>query len=247
MYYKKPNSFYESKPWRKKRSNVLKRDNYQCRECKRYGRTAQAEMVHHVFPLEDYPDYRLSNDNLLSCCQNCHNTFHDRNNNEVTEQGIYWQRKLRQKIGITEQQLIDTFRVVLVWGSPASGKTTYVKERMRLTDMVVDLDYIKQAISLQPKTSAMPKLINASLSIRSYIYDLISNRETIEADTVYVVAGLPKQTDRDYLIKKLKVNEVIHIDTDEQTCIQRATEDSDGLDKRLQVEIIMKHFRELET
>lgn len=221
----------------------MKRDGYRCRECKRFGRSSTAEMVHHVFPLEDYPDYKLSDDNLLSCCQNCHNTFHDRNNDEVTEQGIYWQRKLRQKIGITERQMIDTFRVILVWGSPASGKSTYVRERMKLTDMVVDLDYIRQAISMQARTTA---LLDASLAIRSYIYELISKREVIKAETVWVVAGVPKLTDREYLLKKLKVNEVILVDTDKETCIQRVMEDDSRTDKKLQVDIILKYFRELE-
>ena len=39
-------------------------------------------------------------------------------------------------------------KITLVWGSPASGKTTYVKNNMKLGDMIIDLDYIKQSISI---------------------------------------------------------------------------------------------------
>jgi hypothetical protein len=203
----------------------MKRDNYQCRECKRFGRTTQAEMVHHVFPLENYPNHKLTDNNLIACCNNCHNTFHDRNGDNITDQGKHWQRKLKETIGITDEQMIDVFRVVIVWGSPASGKTTYVRENMIPGDLVVDLDYLKQAISLQPKTSPLPNLMDVSLSIRSHIYDLISKRESIKAETVWVVAGLPKLKDREYLFSKLRANEIIRIDTSKEYCIKRAMED----------------------
>ena len=42
-------------------------------------------------------------------------------------------------------------RVILVWGPPASGKTTYVKKHMADGDMVIDLDAIKHAISFRDR------------------------------------------------------------------------------------------------
>ena len=78
---------YKSAKWRRKRESILKRDNYLCRECKRYGKTTQANTVHHIKPIEVYPELTYVNDNLYSVCSRCHNTFHDRITDELTDKG----------------------------------------------------------------------------------------------------------------------------------------------------------------
>lgn len=87
-------SFYKSKKWLKKRANILRRDNYECRECKRYGKTTPATTVHHIYPLETHPHLRLISDNLISLCNECHNSMHDRNTNAITDVGKRWQEKI---------------------------------------------------------------------------------------------------------------------------------------------------------
>ena len=91
-------NFYKTTKWIKKRENVLRRDEYLCRECKRYGKTTLANTVHHVYPLEHYPQHRLNSDNLISVCSSCHNTFHDRDTHELTEKGKQWMERLKTKI-----------------------------------------------------------------------------------------------------------------------------------------------------
>lgn len=247
MAYKAKNPFYEDPKWLHKRGNILRRDDYLCRQCKRYGKTTPAKTVHHIYPYGEYPQYRLTDINLLSLCNECHNGMHDRNNDTMTDKGIYWQDKIRKELGIEDHDIIEGFRVVVVWGSPASGKTSYVKQHMKQDDMVVDLDNIKQAISLQGKSASMSNLMPVALNIRAHIYDLIANREVIEADTVWVVAGLPKQSDRDYIKAKLRPNEMKHIDSDIEACIAHAMEDRERIDKETQLKIIYKWFEEYEA
>ena len=79
---------YKSAKWKRKREVILKRDKYLCRECKRYGKTTQANTVHHIKPVEANPELRYDNSNLYSCCSSCHNTFHDRLTDELTEKGL---------------------------------------------------------------------------------------------------------------------------------------------------------------
>jgi 5-methylcytosine-specific restriction endonuclease McrA len=79
--------FYKSTKWKTKRTNILKRDNYMCQECKRYGKTTGATTVHHVKPLEFNYDLRLDSNNLISLCSKCHDKMHDRSNNELTNLG----------------------------------------------------------------------------------------------------------------------------------------------------------------
>ena len=81
-------NFYKDKRWIRKREIVLKRDTYLCRECKRYGKVTPANTVHHIKPIEDYPELRLSTLNLISLCSSCHNSFHDRVTNELTDKGL---------------------------------------------------------------------------------------------------------------------------------------------------------------
>jgi len=86
--------FYKSKKWKTKREVILKRDNYLCRECKRYGKTTQATTVHHILPLEQRPDLKLNSQNLISLCNECHNQMHDRNTNELTNKGKQWVERI---------------------------------------------------------------------------------------------------------------------------------------------------------
>lgn len=93
--------FYKSTKWKNKRANVLRIHEYTCQECKRYGRTRPATVVHHVYPLEDYPEYKLLTKNLYSCCDKCHNSFHNRFTNELTEKGI----RLMKRINLNKNEL----------------------------------------------------------------------------------------------------------------------------------------------
>ncbi len=95
---KQVNPFYKSNKWIKKRNLILKRDEYLCRECKRYGKTTPANTVHHIYPLEDYPEYRLVSINLLSLCGICHSKMHNRVTNELTEKGLQWMKRIEGEI-----------------------------------------------------------------------------------------------------------------------------------------------------
>lgn len=87
-------NFYKSTRWIRKRENILRRDNYLCQECKRYGKTTPATTVHHIYPLETHYHLRLISDNLISLCNECHNSMHDRNTNVITDVGKRWQERV---------------------------------------------------------------------------------------------------------------------------------------------------------
>lgn len=89
--------FYKSTKWKRKRNNILKRDDYMCQESKRYGKTVSATTVHHIYPLEQYPQLALVDWNLISFSANKHNAMHDRDTHELTELGKQWQARVRDK------------------------------------------------------------------------------------------------------------------------------------------------------
>ncbi|MEK4425156.1 HNH endonuclease [Solibacillus sp. FSL K6-1523] len=87
-------NFYKSKQWKRKRLIILRRDSYECKECKRYGKNRTATTIHHCHPLNVRPDLRLTNWNLISLCNKCHEQMHTRAGDELTELGIYWRNKV---------------------------------------------------------------------------------------------------------------------------------------------------------
>jgi 5-methylcytosine-specific restriction protein A len=87
-------SFYKSSKWKRKRAVILRRDEYMCRECKRYGRTTPATTVHHVYPLEQYPELALVSANLVGMCAACHDAMHDRDARELTARGNEWKDRV---------------------------------------------------------------------------------------------------------------------------------------------------------
>lgn len=140
--------------------------------------------------------------------------------------------------------MLQENRVVLVWGSPGSGKSYYVKQNMKNGDLVVDLDLIKQAISFKGKTEASDNLLPIALAIRDFIYEMIEYR-MFDVD-VWVIAGVPTQIERDYIINKLNIDEVVFIDKSKQVCIQQAIDDEERKNKNLQIKIIEKWFGKFE-
>ena len=68
--------FYKSKEWKYKRQKILRRDNYECQDCKRKGRYSRATTVHHIKHLEQFPELALVDENLESLCSICHNIEH---------------------------------------------------------------------------------------------------------------------------------------------------------------------------
>ena len=68
--------FYRSIKWKHKREAILRRDNYLCQNCKRYGRYVEAITVHHIKHYDEFPELALDNNNLVSLCNACHNKAH---------------------------------------------------------------------------------------------------------------------------------------------------------------------------
>ena len=86
-------SFYKNKKWVVKREKILKRDGYECQNCRRYFRSKEAKVVHHIYFYDDYAELGLMNWNLISLCNECHNKMHNRVTDEATKLGKEYQDK----------------------------------------------------------------------------------------------------------------------------------------------------------
>ena len=78
---------YGSKKWKKKREKILRLDGYRDVLAKRYGRTEEAQMVHHIYPAEDYPEYEWEDWNLISVSYSTHKKLENHMTGGLTKLG----------------------------------------------------------------------------------------------------------------------------------------------------------------
>ena len=67
---------------------ILRRDKYKSVLAARYGKSIEAEVVHHILPVEFFPEYAFCNWNLISVSIDEHNKLHDRSSHRLTDAGI---------------------------------------------------------------------------------------------------------------------------------------------------------------
>lgn len=79
-----------NKRWRRLRLQALRRDGFRCREAARYGRAVEAEVVHHIWPAEEWPEYAYELWNLVSLSAAAHDAMHDRVTQKLTPLGQRW-------------------------------------------------------------------------------------------------------------------------------------------------------------
>lgn len=79
--------FYSSPRWQSLRKAILRRDGYMDKVVWRYGKRREATIVHHIFPREEFPEFAWAPWNLISISMATHNRLHDRESDELTEEG----------------------------------------------------------------------------------------------------------------------------------------------------------------
>lgn len=220
-------SFYKSDKWRDlliqlKLERVNKEDGVlYCEYC---GKPLINKIIgHHKKELteENFNDYNISLNpsNIILVHQECHNAIHKR-----------WGYQKKE--------------VVLIYGSPCSGKNTYVENRISRNDIVVDMDEIWHMANKYNGYYEKPDTLKAYVfAVRNAIYDLVKYRKG-KWSTCYVIAGVPNQLERQRLVQQLGVDEVVHIKATEEQCLNRLYECPDGRDVKAWEGYIHKWFEE---
>lgn len=202
MQEKRRDPFYNSAEWKKVRARVLRRDGYQCQEAKRYGRIEEATTVHHILPLQEWPQYRSAGWNLISLSSKAHEGMHDRQSGALSKRGQELARRTAKTRGISLENVekdkrVDRggkTRVVLIIGLPGTGKTTAARRRLGDSTLVFDLDYIAAAFRIsdaedihEEQNQAARRMANDLLqgfaaNVGNYTYDavIIRTAPTIE-------------------------------------------------------------------
>ena len=190
-------SFYISKPWRDLTYNLKVERGGKCERCGYRPNPFTLLIGHHKKELteDNVQDVTISlNPSLIEIiCQKCHNKEHNRFHN--------------------------THKVYIVYGSPLSGKTTLVRDMMRYGDIVLDLDELWQAITLQPKYIKPNNVRFNVFKLRDELLDQIKTRYG-KWDDAYIIGGYPDKYERERLAKEIGA-ELIYCESTKEECLER--------------------------
>lgn len=159
-------------------------------------------VAHHIKPLTlaNVNDYSISlnPENVLLVSQRAHNEIHARF-------GYCAQRK-----------------VYIVHGAPCSGKSSFVNSIKGNSDLIIDIDNLWEAVT--SKRYYKPNALKANVfAMRDALLETVKTRAG-NWERCYIIEGLPHRAERDRRAA-LYGAELIYIDTDEQTCLQRLQAD----------------------
>ncbi len=127
---------------------------------------------------------------------------------------------IHNKLGYAQHQ------VYLVYGSPLSGKSKWVRDNMNEGDIIIDVDRIWQCLSGCDMYVKPNRLTQNVLDVRNNLIDAVKMRRG-KWNNAYIVGGYPLISERQRLSKSLRAREVF-IDTPKEICIERLNQCSDG-------------------
>jgi len=131
--------------------------------------------------------------------------------------------------------------VYIVYGSPLSGKTTMVRQLMQYGDIVLDLDELWHAITLQPYYTKPKNCRFNIFALRDNLLDQIKTRYGQFYDA-WVIGGYPEKYERERLAQTLGA-ELIYCESTKEECIDRLFKSDKP---KMWLEYIEKWFDEFE-
>lgn len=242
-------AFYSSSAWQACRAAYISQrrqiDGGLCEEC---GEVPGEELHHTIFLTPQNvgdADVALNPEKLKWLCKDCHfkahreaiiRGFEKRRNRKILTNGVWF--------GPDGKPVPQ--RVAIVWGPPGCGKSTYIRRHMDPTDLVVDLDLIRQALTMGGRESTANNLVALSIAARECLFRLIEARdERVDCKTVWISATLPRRREREELARRLRAD-LVFVGKPFEICLEQIMADQDRSDKLLQREILERWFEQYE-
>lgn len=197
------NNFYQSGEWCKLLQQIkLDRVNDEgqliCWHCGKPITKAYDCIGHHTIYLTDQNvnDYEISlNADLIQLVHHrCHNKIHN-------------------KFGYKRKE------IYLVYGSPLSGKTSFVNDNKDDGDLIVDMDSIWECVSGCKRYEKPPRLNAVVFAVRDKLLECVKYR-TGKWNNAYIIGGYPLISERERICKEYGAREIF-IDCSYDECLSR--------------------------
>lgn len=202
-------TFYRTKEWRKL-LDVIKNDRVNedgqiiCEHCGKPIVKAYDIIGHHKKELTEEnvndAEVSLNPDNVALVHHRCHNYIHG-------------------KLGYSMRQ------VYLVYGSPLSGKTSWVNENASEGDLIIDMDSIWQCVSGCKRYVKPPRLKSIVFKVRDMLIESVKYRYG-KWNAAYIIGTYGYAAERERLIKDVGAREIF-IDVPKEECMRRLHADPD--------------------
>lgn len=127
--------------------------------------------------------------------------------------------KIHNKLGYSMRQ------VYLVYGSPLSGKTSWVNENASEGDLIIDMDSIWQCVSGCKRYVKPPRLKSIVFKVRDMLIESVKYRYG-KWNAAYIIGTYGYAAERERLIKDLSAREIF-IDVPKEECLRRLHADPD--------------------
>lgn len=200
-------TFYKSKQWEKlieqlKIERINDDGQLICEHCGKPIVKKYDCIGHHKIELTDdnVNDYEVSlnPNNIMLIHFRCHNIIHQRY--EGFKQKVY-----------------------LVYGSPCSGKTTFVDSVATADDLIIDIDRIWECLSNNDRYHKPNRLKANVFGVRDCLIEQVKTRNGMWKNC-YIVGTYPLRTDRERLCELLNAKPIF-IEETKAVCISRAMND----------------------
>lgn len=198
-------SFYASPAWGRLRLALIAERGPVCQKCGETVSEPRDLIAHHTKELtsENVNDASISlnPENIELICFSCHSKEHHRFGYE-NEHAVY-----------------------LVYGPPLSGKKTFARQSMNRGDLIVDLDRLSEAVSMQPSYDKPDNLKSCVFAVQDTLIDIIKTRYGKWHDA-YIIGGYPDKYRREHLADELGA-ELVFCNVTRDECHKRLAEDKD--------------------
>lgn len=193
--------FYASSSWIKLRAALIQERGPICARCGRIVADSSQLIGHHKTPITpeniNEPRITLNPENIELICSVCHNAEHER----------FGKRKARE--------------VILIYGSPCSGKTTLANQLMERGDLIICMDRITQCISGRGNPRDKPDNLRFNaFRLRDALLDMVKTRYG-QWRSAYIIGGYPRRQERERLTMELGA-QIIYSEASQEVCLARA-------------------------
>lgn len=113
--------------------------------------------------------------------------------------------------------------VYLIYGSPCSGKSTYVKEHFKNGDIVCDVDRLYSALCYNEEHQTELYAQEVASQMYDNLLDIVRDRQG-HWHNAYVITIANTKEKIEQMKERIHADEVIYVDTPIEVCLERAKE-----------------------